>query len=409
MLGTWDKNKKKAIIIGAGISGLMAGYTLKKRGIPFKIYESSPRAGGLIDTHFGENGMVQSGPALTRSNPSFIALCDELGIKLIFAKSKKKYIKKHNKLRSNPLNIGQILKVAFIFITKKRKKNYDTLEEYLNDFFGKKIANTVFTPFFRGIFGVELSELDAEISYPKLFPSINQTLFKRIKEIKKSKPPHKPQIIAPKDGFYSIIDALKEKLKEDIIFSNTCELTESDFEKSNIIVTIPTHKYSTLSFFKDSATLSIAKKVKYSSLKSWTIFFKSETTLNGIGYLSAEKGETVYGCIYQSGAFDHRVKDPSVQCATFISSFDCEKATVIENLDFLLKPKEYELLEIVEKKYTKAIPIYNSDLKKLIDKTDQNLWQNKKSGQLIFSNFSGSASISEMYQMIDLKFSNYYI
>ncbi|MBA3232316.1 MAG: FAD-dependent oxidoreductase, partial [Acidobacteria bacterium] len=34
------------IIVGAGITGLSAAFELAQRGLPFKVLEASPRAGG---------------------------------------------------------------------------------------------------------------------------------------------------------------------------------------------------------------------------------------------------------------------------------------------------------------------------------------------------------------------------
>lgn len=44
------------IIIGAGLSGLLTAYRLKKAGIPFKILEARPRIGGRINTILSSNG-----------------------------------------------------------------------------------------------------------------------------------------------------------------------------------------------------------------------------------------------------------------------------------------------------------------------------------------------------------------
>ena len=48
-----EKNRKgkKVIIVGAGISGLTAGYLLKKAGHNVVILEASNRAGGRIQTY----------------------------------------------------------------------------------------------------------------------------------------------------------------------------------------------------------------------------------------------------------------------------------------------------------------------------------------------------------------------
>jgi monoamine oxidase len=43
------------IIIGGGLSGLLAGYRLKSAGIPFKILEARDRIGGRIQTRFSQH------------------------------------------------------------------------------------------------------------------------------------------------------------------------------------------------------------------------------------------------------------------------------------------------------------------------------------------------------------------
>ncbi|MBI2981322.1 MAG: FAD-dependent oxidoreductase [Deltaproteobacteria bacterium] len=50
--------KTGVLIIGAGLSGLSAGYLLKKQGIPFKILELTTRAGGRLKTAHYQGGVV---------------------------------------------------------------------------------------------------------------------------------------------------------------------------------------------------------------------------------------------------------------------------------------------------------------------------------------------------------------
>ena len=50
------------LIIGAGLSGLLTAYRLKKEGIPFKILEARARIGGRINTEYGsKNTPVEMG------------------------------------------------------------------------------------------------------------------------------------------------------------------------------------------------------------------------------------------------------------------------------------------------------------------------------------------------------------
>lgn len=70
------------IIIGAGLSGLLTAYCLKKEGIPFKILEARHRIGGRINTVYGtdhtpfEMGATWFGG----QHRNLIALLEELGL-----------------------------------------------------------------------------------------------------------------------------------------------------------------------------------------------------------------------------------------------------------------------------------------------------------------------------------------
>jgi monoamine oxidase len=70
------------LIIGAGLSGLLTGYRLKKEGIPFKILEARNRVGGRINTVNGKNNTpIEMGATwFTKQHKQLIALLDELEI-----------------------------------------------------------------------------------------------------------------------------------------------------------------------------------------------------------------------------------------------------------------------------------------------------------------------------------------
>jgi monoamine oxidase len=69
-------------IIGAGLSGLLTGYLLKKEGISFKILEARNRVGGRINTVYATNkAPVEMGATwFTRQHKQLIGLLEELEI-----------------------------------------------------------------------------------------------------------------------------------------------------------------------------------------------------------------------------------------------------------------------------------------------------------------------------------------
>jgi monoamine oxidase len=70
------------IIVGAGLSGLLCAYRLKKGGVPFKILEARNRVGGRINTEYlAENTPVEMGATWFGNQHIHLkSLLDEFGI-----------------------------------------------------------------------------------------------------------------------------------------------------------------------------------------------------------------------------------------------------------------------------------------------------------------------------------------
>jgi len=68
-------------IVGAGITGLTAAFYLHREGIPVTVYESSPRAGGMIQTIRRDGFIAERGPnTIISTAPQIPALINDLGL-----------------------------------------------------------------------------------------------------------------------------------------------------------------------------------------------------------------------------------------------------------------------------------------------------------------------------------------
>ncbi|MBX2989021.1 MAG: FAD-dependent oxidoreductase [Bdellovibrionaceae bacterium] len=74
----------EVLIVGAGAAGLMAAYELKKKQIPYRIIEASPRLGGRVRTlhHFnGDQQFAELGAEfIDGRHETVFALCSELSL-----------------------------------------------------------------------------------------------------------------------------------------------------------------------------------------------------------------------------------------------------------------------------------------------------------------------------------------
>src|SRR4051794_664314 len=68
-------------IVGAGLTGLTAGYRLKQQGIGVAIYEACDRIGGVIRSERRDGYLAELGPhSLSPPAPPVAALIDEIGL-----------------------------------------------------------------------------------------------------------------------------------------------------------------------------------------------------------------------------------------------------------------------------------------------------------------------------------------
>src|SRR6266481_7819580 len=68
-------------IIGAGITGLTAGFYLQRKGIPVTVYEAGDRAGGVIQSIRKDGYLVETGPnTILETSPKISQLFQDAGL-----------------------------------------------------------------------------------------------------------------------------------------------------------------------------------------------------------------------------------------------------------------------------------------------------------------------------------------
>lgn len=180
-----ELSMKKAVIIGAGLTGLTTAYYLKKYGWKVTILEKQMRTGGAIRTH-RENGFVfESGPNTGMiSNPEVAELFEDLGAELqaepANEAAKRRLIWKDGRWHQLPSGIKDGIKTP-LFTWKdklkllaepfrKRGKNPDeTLAQLVKRRMGQSFLDYAVDPFILGIYAGDPSRLVTRYALPKLY------------------------------------------------------------------------------------------------------------------------------------------------------------------------------------------------------------------------------------------------
>ena len=380
ILGTPISKGKTYTIIGAGISGLIGGFYLKKANIPFKIFEKSDKVGGVLQSQQTNYGLVERAANGFIWCPEMQYLCDELNLEILSPRqeAKARYMVKNHQLRKIPFSLLDGFRMAGAFL-KSHPKPFTTLEDFGNYFFGKKITQQVVAPAFAGIYGAKLEHLSFPGAMRKIADGFNETNYLRgafKKMHNNGTPAEKKKRSAGthsfKKGMGELTARLADFLKDDIEY-NVDGIVQKD-SSENLIITVPAHQAQ---FFFDGKMAEMLRQVKYTSMISATGFFQKsaiEKFKPGFGCLiPRNEGITILGVLFNSCIFDHRVQDDDLISLTCMMRDDTNDQTLINSTDKALEELIINDLgklfgqveapeELVVSRWENGIPLYSPEL-----------------------------------------------
>src|SRR5947209_180857 len=188
---------KRIAVIGGGISGLSAAFSLeqnRRAGAPIQyvLYESSPRLGGVLLTERVDGFVIEAGPdSFLTEKPRAADLCRQVGLadQLITSNDaeRKTYILIKGKLVSIPDGLmfmvptkilPTVFSGLFSFATKVRVAREwfaaprklepdETVAAFLERHYGLEMIERVADPLLSGIYGGEASQLSVRAILPR--------------------------------------------------------------------------------------------------------------------------------------------------------------------------------------------------------------------------------------------------
>lgn len=180
-----DRIQKDVVIIGAGITGLTAGFYLKQRGYHVLIIERSDRTGGQIHTFRKDGFIYESGPNTgVISYPEVAELFTELAPDCSLAtareEAKRRYIWKGDRFRELPSGLFSALTTPLFSFTDKfrilgepfRAKGTnpdESVAELAARRLGKSYLDYAVDPFLSGVYAGDPTKLITRYALPKLY------------------------------------------------------------------------------------------------------------------------------------------------------------------------------------------------------------------------------------------------
>lgn len=354
---------QKVAIIGAGITGLVAAFELKQRGIDSTIFEASNRVGGVIETLHHEGFLIECGPnSILDTHPKIgeLIFSAELEKQKLPANptSKNRFIVRDGQpiaLPSSPLALIsskafsvkaklRLLREPFI---RSKSNDSESLADFVLRRLGQEFLDYAINPFVGGIYAGDPAKLSTALAFPKLY-ALEQQHGSLIKgAIKGAKERKKRAETASKDAkmftFDSGMEVLPLRLAE--VLGDAIKLNHpvagfertgdglwrvGDEEFSDVVLALPAHLMPKLAVPFD---LSPFSEIYYPPVASLSFGFKKEQfhhPLNGFGMLiPTVENRYALGALFPSSIFPGRAPDGQVLLTVFVGGAMAPEKTLM--------------------------------------------------------------------------------
>src|SRR5262245_52314476 len=172
-----------SVIIGAGISGLVAAHRLKKMGRDLLLVEIGAHAGGVIQSREVEGFLIECGPNSLRGSHEFLDLVEELNLtgELITADPRAPaYVYAGGRLHAVPMSPPALVKTKLIsnsaklrllrepFVKARRGSVEESIASFVRRRLGDEVLERLVAPFLSGVYAGDPDELSVQACFPKL-------------------------------------------------------------------------------------------------------------------------------------------------------------------------------------------------------------------------------------------------
>ena len=391
---------KRIAIVGGGISGLSAAYTIEEKrqsGTPveYVLFESSPRLGGVLVTDRVDGCLVEAGPdSFLTEKPWAADLCGKIGLgdQLIGSNDseRKTYIVARGKLVVMPdglmfmvptkimptvfsplFSLRTKIRMAAEWFHPPHKASADeTVAEMVERHYGSEMVDLLADPLLSGVYGGEASQLSVRAVLPRFADmeskhgSLGRAMLAARKKMGAAPNiPARPLFSSLKDGMQQMTDALvarldanalrKSSLVQSVIPQDDAWTVSAGYQSDQfdaVIIATPTHAAAAVLQAADGNLSRELGEIQYSSSVTVTLGYDEKVRRSlppGFGFLvPRSEGHRMLAATFVHNKFPHRAPENRAIVRCFLGGARDEQ---------ILQSSEAEILEIVRRELRQII------------------------------------------------------
>ena len=177
-------DRRDAVIVGAGISGLTVAWFLRRAGMSVAVLDPGDAPGGTMQTVTDGGWMVETGPnSALETTPLFGEMFEELGIAgerlYADAAADRRYIVRDSHLHPLPMSPGAFLRSSLWSMKGKlrllkepfvgRAAGEETVAQFVRRRLGDEFLEYAINPFVAGVYAGDPAALSVRAAFPKLY------------------------------------------------------------------------------------------------------------------------------------------------------------------------------------------------------------------------------------------------
>ena len=345
------------LIIGGGISGLVAAYELGRAGVPVTLVEAGPRLGGKIGTEHVEGYVVERGPdSFLTARPAAIQLCRDLGLggALVSSRSPAEVFIWNGRLVPIPEGVGSGIPRAFrplalsplfslreklglvreLFVPRGRESGDEAVGTFLRRRFGDVLVDRLVSPLLEAVYGTPVDELSLLALFPHLreaerrHGSLLRAGLAQRRTARAERAPG-PPLLSLAGGMGSLVDALVERIENTEILLDTAAvrlersapgyralLGDGSWRSFGaVIIATPVRSSGPLLAEIAPGAASALADMPYGSTAVVSVGYREDQLahpLVGHGFLVPPGALAISACIWSSAKWPGRAPDDSV-------------------------------------------------------------------------------------------------
>lgn len=342
-------NQPRAIVIGAGLTGLVTAWHLQQQGVAVTLYEASQRVGGNIATQQLGAYLVETGPNSLQLNDEVYTLLEALGIADDILPSqpaaKDRFVLKGGRYQKVPGSPPQLLLSGlFSWQTKWRilrelrlpagHRPGESVDGFFRRRFGDEVTDYLVYPFISGIYAGHPDRLLVEAAFPQLVQYEQEagSVLKGLTRAVKGR--RRKGIVSFADGLGRLVETMAQDLGHALNLGHAVRGFErvdgrwrvqhahGEDEADLLFPCVPAPALATMLPASLTALQDALLRIRHPHLAVvHTAYFRQDFSSppQGFGALHnrIEPSETL-GTIFASSIFPNRCPEDQVMLATFV-------------------------------------------------------------------------------------------